>query len=76
MFVQNIRILRILTGPKKYSNLENYAFDAKYSDLEYFDCGLPINKIAPMLCIYEIFTDNFAVPVVKHRVPVHHLSSQ
>ncbi len=36
-----------------YSNLENYAFDAKYSDLEYFDCGLPINKIAPTLCIYE-----------------------
>ena len=23
-----------------YSNLENYAFDAKYSDLEYFDRGL------------------------------------
>ncbi len=44
-----------------HSNLENYAFDAKYLDLEYFDRGLPINKIAPTLCIYEIFTDNFVV---------------
>ncbi len=43
------------------SNLENYAFDAKYSDLEYFDRGLPINKIVPLLCIYKIFTDNFVV---------------
>jgi hypothetical protein len=49
MFGQNICILSILTGPKEYSNLENYAFDAKYSDLVYFDRGLPINKIAPTL---------------------------
>jgi hypothetical protein len=63
MFGQNICILSILTGPEKYSNLENYAFDAKYLDLEYSDCGLPINKIAPTLCIYKIFTDNFAVHV-------------
>jgi hypothetical protein len=76
MFGQNICILSILTGPEKYSNLENYAFNAKYSDLEYFDCGLPIKKIAPTLCIYEIFTDNFEVCVGKQRVPVHHLSSQ
>ncbi len=44
-----------------YLNLENYAFDAKYSDLENFDRGLPINKIAPTLCIYKIFTDIFLV---------------
>ena len=30
----------LLTLDANYSNLENYAFDAKYSDLEYFDCGL------------------------------------
>ncbi len=54
-----------------YSNLENYAFDAKYSDLEYFDCGLPINKIAPMLCIYEIFTDNFVVSWASRCTPSH-----
>ncbi len=76
MFGQNIRILSILTGPEKYSNLEKYAFDEKYSDLEYFDRGLPINKIAPTLCIYEIFTDNFAVCVGKQRAPDRHLSSQ
>jgi hypothetical protein len=51
----------LLAFDANYSNLENYAFDAKYSDLEYFDRGLPINKIAPMLCIYEIFTVNFVV---------------
>ncbi len=51
----------LLTFNANYSNLENYAFDAKYSDLEHFDCGLPINKIAPTLCIYKIFTDNFVV---------------
>ncbi len=76
MFGQNICILSILTGPKKYSNLENYAFNEKYLDLEYFDRGLPINKIAPTLCIYKIFTDNFAVRVVKQRVPDRHLLSQ
>ncbi len=76
MFGQNICILSILTGPEKYLNLENYAFDAKYSDLEYFDRGLPINKIAPTLCIYKIFTDNFAVRVGKQRVPVRHLLSK
>ncbi len=47
----------LLAFDANYSNLENYAFDAKYSDLEYFDRGLPINKIAPTLCIYKIFTD-------------------
>ncbi len=49
----------LLAFDANYSNLENYAFDAKYSDIEYFDRGLPINKIAPMICIYKIFTDNF-----------------
>ena len=44
-----------------YSNLENYAFDAKYLNLENYARGLPNNEIAPMLCIYEIFTDNFVV---------------
>ena len=39
-----------------YSNLENYAFDANYSNLENYARGLPINKIAPTLCTYEIFT--------------------
>ncbi len=29
-----------LTLDANYSNLENYAFDAKYSDFEYFDRGL------------------------------------
>ncbi len=38
-----------------YSNLENYAFDANYSNLENYARGLPINKIAPMFCIYKIF---------------------
>jgi hypothetical protein len=38
-----------------YSNLENYAFDANYLNLENYARGLPINKIAPTLCIYEIF---------------------
>jgi hypothetical protein len=47
--------------PANYSNLENYAFDANYSNLENYAHGLPINKIAPTLCIYEIFTDNFVV---------------
>jgi hypothetical protein len=51
----------LLAFDANYSNLENYAFDAKYSDLEYFDRGLPIKKIAPTFCIYEIFTDNFVV---------------
>jgi hypothetical protein len=60
----------------KNSNLENYVFDAKYSNLENYARGLPINKIASTLCIYTIFTDNFAVRVGKQRVPVHHLSSQ
>ncbi len=76
MFGQNICILSILTGPEKYSNLENYALDKKYSDLAYFDRGLPINKILLTLCIYKIYTDNFAVRVGKQRVPDHHLSSQ
>ncbi len=44
-----------------YLNLENYVFDANYSNLENYARGLPINKIAPMLCIYEIFTDSFVV---------------
>ncbi len=44
-----------------YSNLENYAFDANYSNLENYARGLTINKIAPMLCIYKIFRDNFLV---------------
>ncbi len=60
----------------KYLNLENYAFDAKYSNLENYACGLPINKIASTLCIYTIFTDNFAVRIGKQRVPVCHLLSQ
>ena len=47
--------------PANYLNLENYAFDTNYSNLENYACGLPINKIAPMLCIYEVFTDNFVV---------------
>ncbi len=59
-----------------YSNLENYAFHANYSNLENYARGLPINKIASTLCIYTIFTDNFAVRVGKQRVPVRHLSSQ
>ncbi len=54
-----------------FSNLENYAFDAKYSDHEYFDRGLPINKIAPTLCIYEIFTDNFVVSWALTCTPSH-----
>ncbi len=54
-----------------YLNLENYAFDAKYSDLEYFDCGLPINKIAPTFCIYEIFTDNIVVSRASTCTPSH-----
>jgi hypothetical protein len=60
----------------KYSNLENYAFNAKYSNLENYARGLPIKKIASTLCIYTIFTENFAVCVGKLGVPVHHLSSQ
>ncbi len=36
----------LLAFDANYLNLENYAVDAKYSDLEYFDHGLPINKIA------------------------------
>jgi hypothetical protein len=47
--------------PANYSNLKNYAFDENYSNLENYARGLPINKIAPMLCIHEIFTDNFVV---------------
>ncbi len=47
--------------PANYSNLENYAFDATYLSFENYAHGLPINKIAPMLCIYEIFTDIFVV---------------
>ncbi len=39
----------LLAFDANYSNLENYVFNAKYSDLEYFDRGLPVNKIAPML---------------------------
>jgi hypothetical protein len=54
-----------------YSNLENYAFNAKYSDLEYFDRGLPINKIAPTLCIYKIFADNFLVSWASTCTPSH-----
>ena len=54
-----------------YSNLENYVFDANYSDLEYFDRGLPISKNAPMLCIYEIFTDNFLVSWASTCTPSH-----
>ncbi len=61
----------LLAFDTNYSNLENYAFDAKYSDLEYFDCGLPINKIAPTLCIYEIFTDNFVVSWALMCTPSH-----
>ncbi len=41
--------------PANYSNLENYAFDANYWNLENYAHGLPINKIAPTFCIYEIF---------------------
>ncbi len=63
----------LLAFNTNYSNLENYAFDAKYSDLEYFDCGLAINKIAPMLCIYEIFTDNFVVSWALGVYPVPRL---
>ncbi len=60
----------------KYSNLENYAISAKYSNLKYHAHLLPINKIASTLCIYTIFTDNFAVRVRKQRVPARHLSTQ
>jgi hypothetical protein len=35
------------------SNLENYAFNANYLNLENYARGLPINKIAPMLCMLE-----------------------
>ncbi len=61
---------------KDYSNLENYAFNADYSNLENYVCGLPINKIASLLCIYTIFTCNFAGHVGKQRVPIRHLLSQ
>jgi hypothetical protein len=54
-----------------YSNLENYAFDAKYSNLENYAHGLPINKIAPTLCIYKIFTDNFVVSWASTCTPSH-----
>jgi hypothetical protein len=47
--------------PANYLNLENYAFDANYSNLESYARGLPIDKIAPMLCIYKILTDIFLV---------------
>jgi hypothetical protein len=60
----------------KYLNLENNAFNANYLNLENYARGFPINKIASTLCIYTIFTDNFAVCVGKQRVPVHHLLSQ
>ncbi len=61
----------LLAFDANYLNLEKYAFDAKYSDLEYFDRGLPINKIAPTLCIYEIFTDNFVVSWASMCTPSH-----
>jgi hypothetical protein len=61
----------LLAFDANYSNLENYAFNPKYSDLEYFDRGLPINKIAPTLCIYKIFTDNFVVPWALTCTPSH-----
>ncbi len=61
----------LLAFDANYSNLENYVFDAKYSDLKYFDRGLPINKIAPMLCIYKIFTDNFVVSWALTCTPSH-----
>ncbi len=61
----------LLAFEANYLNLENYAFDAKYSDLEYFDRGLPIKKIAPTLCIYEIFTDNFVVSWASTCTPSH-----
>ncbi len=61
----------LLLFDANYSNLESYAFDAKYSDLEYFDRGLPINKIAPTLCIYKIFTDNFVVSWASTCTPSH-----
>ncbi len=61
----------LLAFDANYSNLENYAFNAKYSDLEYFDHRLPINKIAPTLCIYEIFTDNFVVTWASMCTPPH-----
>jgi hypothetical protein len=59
----------LLAFDANYSNLENYAFDAKYSDLECFERGLPINKIAPTLCICEIFTDNFVVSWASTYTP-------
>ena len=61
----------LLAFDANYLNLENYAVDAKYSDLEYFDHGLPINKIAPTLCIYEIFTENFVVFWALMCTPFH-----
>ncbi len=61
----------LLAFDLNYSNLENYSFNAKYSDLEYFDHGLSINKIAPTLCIYEIFTDNFVVSWALTCAPSH-----
>ena len=61
----------LLAFNANYLNLENYAFDANYSNLENYACGLPINKIAPMLCIYEIFTDNFVVSWASMCTPSH-----
>jgi hypothetical protein len=61
---QNIRILKIMRS------MQNIRI------LKIMLRGLPINKIASTLCIYTIFTDNFAVCVGKQRVPVCHLSSQ
>ncbi len=63
--------VNLLVFDANYLNLVNFAFDAKYSDLEYFDRGLSINKIAPTLCIYEIFTDNFVVSWAPTCTPSH-----
>jgi hypothetical protein len=43
----------LLAFDTNYLNLENNAFDANYSNLENYARGLPINKIAPTLCMLE-----------------------
>ncbi len=52
-------------------NANLLAFDANYSNLENFARGLPNKKIAPTLCIYEIFTDNFVVSWAPTCTPSH-----
>ncbi len=49
-------------------------FNANYSNLENYARGLPINKIAPTLCMLEIFTDNFVVSWASACTPSHALN--